>query len=121
MSKRSTVMVSKSLKSIGVVTVIASVMWTGLAVYNAASGPEEIEVEQGTLEPISAILDMDTLNSLAGRRQMAGSIDLEKLFTAQQPEIQQVEPISEPDQEGSVEAEIEPETQTSTTSAQDAL
>lgn len=69
MSRRSQIMVAKSLYHMGVVTLAASVVWVSLAVYQAVVGPAEVAVEKELLEPLNPVIEAEALEALTVRRQ----------------------------------------------------
>lgn len=60
-------MVSKSLYQMGVMTLIAAVLWISFGIYQIIAKPEKIEVEASILEPITTNLDQETVNALVKR------------------------------------------------------
>lgn len=62
-------MVSSSLKTIGIMTIASSILWTILSIYTALIKPVDLDVDPALLVPIRSTLDLDTLNSLRDRRQ----------------------------------------------------
>lgn len=67
-------MVGRTMYQLGVVTLIAAIMWVGLGVYMASGKTTVIDVDKSTLEPINPNLDQTVLESLAGREKI--EIDL---------------------------------------------
>lgn len=117
MSRRSQIMVGRTLYQMAVVTLIASICWVVLAVYQAARDPVNVQVDKTILEPLNPVIDEGALAKLSQRRQMSeadwsrlGTV-VEELKQARQAEILQIEPVREP---------VTVETETSTQEATEA-
>jgi len=78
MSRRDTVLVSKTLYQLGIVTLIASIMWVGVGIYTALAKPIPGKVDEVVLEPINTTLDKSVLDEL-GKRIKIESVALEEL------------------------------------------
>jgi len=70
MSRKSTIMVKRSIYQMGVVTVTASVIWIGVAIYQTLVTPVDVNVPVEMLKPLSPVLSGETLTELTTRRQM---------------------------------------------------
>jgi len=70
MAEKSTVMVNKSLKTMAMITLISSVIWTALAIYNAIKKPIDLQVPAEMLMPIDPKIDEDTLEEISKKRQI---------------------------------------------------
>lgn len=70
MSRRSNIMVAKSLYQMGVVTLLASVVWVMISIYQAVKKPSETAIEPAILAPLSPSLKTEVLKSMTERRQM---------------------------------------------------
>ena len=67
MSSRDTILVSRTLYQIGVVTLISSLIWVGIGIYGVSTKKVNIEVDKNTLAPISLELDQTVVSSLSKR------------------------------------------------------
>lgn len=67
MARRDTILVSRTLYQIGVVTLIASITWVLIGIYLAATKPLSIDVDTTMLEPIDTNIDQKILNTLSNR------------------------------------------------------
>jgi len=67
MSRRDTILVSRTLYQLGVITVMGAVCWVGITVYDALAKAPDINVDQSILSPISPVIDQATIASLSGR------------------------------------------------------
>jgi len=70
MSRRSKILVSRTLYQLGLMTVVTSVFWTGMGVYRALSEAPELKVEKKVLEPLKPTIDQATIETLTQRRRM---------------------------------------------------
>jgi hypothetical protein len=67
MARRDTILVSKTLYQMGVVTLIGAIFWVGLSVYHALVKPPDVNVDKVLLEPINPVIDQATVASLSAR------------------------------------------------------
>ncbi|MBP9670418.1 hypothetical protein KBD75_03395 [Candidatus Woesebacteria bacterium] len=67
MAVRDTILVSKTLYQIGVVTLITAIMWVGIVVYQAATKPLAVEIDKSILEPINTTIDQETITAITNR------------------------------------------------------
>lgn len=67
MARRDSILVSRTLYQVGMVTLFAAIMWVALGIYFAANGKYTTKIDASILAPINPVLDQDTLKSLAGR------------------------------------------------------
>lgn len=74
MPRGTTVQVSRTYKTVGIMTLITSLLWTGFSVYSAATKKADVEVPASLLEPISPTLDTKTLEALQTRRQVTSEV-----------------------------------------------
>jgi len=69
MAQKSTIMVNKSLKTIGAMTLTTSIIWTLIGIYNALLAPGDVDVSAEILAPIDNKLETNTMESLAINRE----------------------------------------------------
>ncbi len=67
MAVRDTILVSKTLYQIGLVTLITAIMWVGIVVYQAATKPLAVEIDKSILEPINTTIDQETITAITNR------------------------------------------------------
>ena len=67
MARRDTILVSRTLYQVGVVTLVASIFWVLIGIYLAATKPLEIDVDATLLDPIDTNIDQKTLTALSKR------------------------------------------------------
>ncbi len=67
MAIRNTVLVSKTLYQLGVVTLLAATMWIGVSIYSAASKQKIAVVDKEILEPINPTVDQEVIKALEQR------------------------------------------------------
>lgn len=67
MVRHSSIMVSRTLYQIGVVTLLAAIMWVLIGIYIAAKTTTVTEVEQAVLQPINPTLDQEVMTALSQR------------------------------------------------------
>ncbi len=67
MARRDIVLVSRTLYQVGIVTLIASVMWVGIGVYTTLTKPISGKVDQDLLEPLNTTLDKTVIDELGKR------------------------------------------------------
>lgn len=109
MARRDTILVSRTLYQIGVVSLIAAVMWVAVGIYSVTGQEFKTEIDKGVLEPVNPTLDQTIIQEMAGRAKV------EQDSSTTQPALEEV--IQEAAPEG-VEIELI-ETPVSTTSTQD--
>jgi hypothetical protein len=67
MARRDSILVSRTLYQIGVVTLMAAVMWVALGIYFASGKGYKVDVEKTVLEPINPNLDQEVVKALTTR------------------------------------------------------
>ncbi len=68
MSKRNGILVSRTLYQLGVVTLIAAVIWTASGIYAATSKSEvTTKIDKAILDPINPTLDESVLTEMVSR------------------------------------------------------
>lgn len=76
MARRNSILVSRTLYQIGVVTLIASILWTFIALMQAINkNPTKIDVDKKTLEPITVGIDKDILEQMVTRKKVELSFE----------------------------------------------
>ena len=70
MAKNSFILVNRSLYHMGVVTLVTSILWVGIGVYNAFSNHGELEIAKETLTPFNPGVDLAVLETLRSRRSI---------------------------------------------------
>lgn len=73
MARRDTIMVSKTLYQLGVLTLITALVWVGVGVY-VTLNKQDVSVEKTLLDPVTPAIDQKVVNSLTGRLKV--EIDL---------------------------------------------
>lgn len=73
MARRDSILVSRTLYQVGIVTLVASIMWVGIGIYLAMIEPLNVEVEKKWLEPINPSIDQEVVDQLAGRLKVEES------------------------------------------------
>lgn len=71
MSSKTSVMVTSTLRAVGVTTLVTSILWTSLAVYNATKRTVDLKIEADILAPINPAINMELVKSLEERRQLS--------------------------------------------------
>lgn len=71
MARRNSILVSRTLYQIGVITLIASIIWTLVALLQTINkNPTKIEVDKKTLEPITIGMDKEVLEKMVSRKKV---------------------------------------------------
>lgn len=70
MSRRTTVLVSRTLYQIAAVSLVTSVIWAASGVYQAVRDPVKIEVKPELLEPLTPTIDERVIDQLERRREI---------------------------------------------------
>lgn len=74
MSKRESARVNRAFYQMGVATLISSLVWVGIGIYQALNKTSLAQVDKSTLEPISPAIDKEVIKSLANRLKVEGVI-----------------------------------------------
>lgn len=91
MARRNSILVSRTLYQVGVLTMISACMWTALAIFQAiAKAPSKIDVEKKILDPITPNIDQATVDLLTNRQR----IDLTLLPSPVPVEINVIESVT---------------------------
>ena len=67
MARRNSIMVSRTVYQIGVVTLVASIVWVAISAYLAVSKTTLTDVNAVILEPVSPALDQNVMQKLSER------------------------------------------------------
>jgi hypothetical protein len=67
MARRNSLLVSRTLYQVGVVTLIVAVIWVGVGVYGALNKETNAEVDKKILEPINPTIDKEVVQALSTR------------------------------------------------------
>lgn len=65
----------RALYQMGLFTLFTSVLWATLTVYHSLTKPPDVHVDEATLAPLQANLDLDFLEGLASREQLSNQVD----------------------------------------------
>lgn len=71
MARRNSILVSRSLYQVGVMSLITAVAWVGMGVYLAARQTRAPDVEKSLLEVVNPVVDQAVLESLATRLKVS--------------------------------------------------
>lgn len=75
MASRDSILVSRTFYQIGMITLIASIMWIGVAVYSASIKSSAVAVDKTLLEPLNPTIDQGVIDSLSTRLKVTESIE----------------------------------------------
>lgn len=67
--------INNVLYQMGIMTLLASLLWASVSVYNALVSPANVEVDSKTLEPIQLDLDIELMKEISGREQLGVVVD----------------------------------------------
>ena len=67
MARHESVLVSRSIYQIGLVTLVAAIMWVAIGVYLTITKTVTVEVEKTLIEPLVTKLDLEVIDQLASR------------------------------------------------------
>lgn len=74
MSRHNSILVSRTLYQLGVVTFIAAIIWTASGIYSATSKPEKsTAIDKAILEPINPTIDESALQEMVSRLKVDNS------------------------------------------------
>lgn len=78
MARRNTILVNKTLYQVGVITMIAAVLWLGIGIYLALTKSTTSDVDPVLLEPLNPSIDQNVVKALSER------LKVEEIFMAEQ-------------------------------------
>lgn len=67
MARRSSIMVSRTLYQIGVVTLVAALVWVGIGIYTASTKVVLENVDNVVLTPINPTIDEEIIEAISQR------------------------------------------------------
>ncbi|MFH2085547.1 MAG: hypothetical protein ABII21_02060 [bacterium] len=67
MARHDSILVSRTLYQIGVVTLVAAIMWVAIGVYTAMTKQPAMSVDKSLLEPITTTMDQEVITALMSR------------------------------------------------------
>lgn len=76
MARHNSVLVSRSLYQMGVVTLVAAIVWVAVGVYLSVTKTVTIEVDKSLTEPLSTKLDTEVIEQLATRLKVEGEVSV---------------------------------------------
>lgn len=74
MARRDSILVSRTLYQVGVVTMVAAIVWVLVGIYFATGKEFKIDIDKSILEPINPVLDQEVIKAMASRTKI--EIDL---------------------------------------------
>ena len=74
MAMRNNILISRTFYQIGVITLIASIIWIGVGVYSASIKQLAVDVDKTLLEPLNPVIDQEVIDSLRTRLKVEESI-----------------------------------------------
>lgn len=77
MARHTSIMVSKTLYQIGVITLVASIIWVGVGIYLSISQTTITEVDKVVLEPMVPSIDQETIKALSGRLKVETTMSIQ--------------------------------------------
>jgi len=67
MTRRSSIVVNRTLYQLGVITLVTAILWVGVEVYGTTNKVVVADVDKSILEPINPTLDQEAMELLSGR------------------------------------------------------
>lgn len=67
MAVRDSILVSKTLYQIGVITLFTAIVWVAIVVYQVVTKPLQVEIDKSLLEPIETSIDQEVIGKLTNR------------------------------------------------------
>jgi len=97
MSRRNNLMVRKSTYQISMMTLIASLIWIVISIYQKLQDPIENAIDPEMLKPLSPVINGETLDNLMIRRQMGENdwVVLDKKNLKVSPEEASSSPVTQ--------------------------
>lgn len=74
MARRDSILVSRTLYQVGVITMIASVMWVAMGIYLATGKDFKLDIDKSVLEPLNPTLDQEVVKTLTGRLKIEADL-----------------------------------------------
>lgn len=71
MAHRSMVMVQRTYLHIAIISLITAVVWMGVSIYRSLTAPTTVQVDPAIKAPFEATLEMEVLNQIVGREDLA--------------------------------------------------
>lgn len=101
MARRNIVLVSRTLYQIGVITLIAALMWVAVGIYSVSGQEFKTEIDKEVLAPLNPNLDQATIQQLTGRikveEDFANTSELAAEIEQAAPEDVEIDVITTPD------------------------
>lgn len=100
MSRGGTILVSRTLYQLGVLTLIASIMWVGVGIYSATTAKQKVSVNPEILSPISPTLNLEVVEALNKRVKVVRvePVAVQEI-TVEESEVVEVDSIVEEEEE----------------------
>ena len=73
MARRNTIMVSRTIYQIGIMTLVTAILWVGIEVYLTITKTSTPGVDTSLLEPIPANIDQKVVEVITNRLKVEGS------------------------------------------------
>lgn len=89
--RKTSIMIHRTIYQMAIVTLLGSVFWTGLGVYNSLTKKENVEIDSGMLEKLDPTIDEETINNIFVRRRVLEGVDLSILSTEIAPQTESTE------------------------------
>ena len=67
MARRNSLLVSRTLYQIGVVTLFVALTWVAVGIYLALNEQANAEVDKKILEPVNPVIDQEVIKALSSR------------------------------------------------------
>lgn len=67
MVRRDSVLVSRTLYQMGIVTLVASIVWVAVGVYLTLTKTVVVEVDKAVIEPLVTKIDVEVVDQLTAR------------------------------------------------------
>lgn len=99
MSRRDSILVSRTLYQVGYISLITAIIWVGVGIYTASTKTTVVDVDPTILEPINPVLDQEVLKSLGNRLK----IELDLSSVAPSTESASLAPTASASESASIE------------------
>jgi hypothetical protein len=67
MARRNSLLVSRTLYQVGIVTLFVALIWVGIGIYLALNKQANADVDKKILEPINPVIDREVVEALSKR------------------------------------------------------